>query len=206
VTGRSTPPSEVEREGETINMPESEEQLQAAEQNGLVVIRVSGRGTFRLAQDLRNYLRSVTRRNPTRIVFDLGQCESLDSTFMGVLAMIALDWSGKTRIAILNAGEHVRKLLEDIGLAEMFEFVSGKDAAGLDWAELHRITSEGGRSQQDEQDMARTVLEAHETLMKISEDNVPKFRSVVDLLREEIEGGGRAGNDDDVNVKGDASQ
>ncbi|MCX6984906.1 MAG: hypothetical protein NT118_09190, partial [Lentisphaerae bacterium] len=38
----------------------------------------------------------------------------------------------------------------------------------------------------DKTEKAETVLEAHETLMKVDKENIPKFKTVVDFVKKDL--------------------
>ena len=58
--------------------------------NGDVHVHVAGRGTFQNGQPLRRYAVEMIGQGARQFVVDLGQCEGMDSTFLGVLAGIGL--------------------------------------------------------------------------------------------------------------------
>src|SRR4051794_7088008 len=59
--------------------------------NGIVIIRVSGRGTHLQSPALRHVFEQTrTSQAPPQYVIDLQDCVSMDSTFMGTLASIGL--------------------------------------------------------------------------------------------------------------------
>ena len=56
-----------------------------------VVVRVSGRACFQNSACLRDFVTEILRQGKSRFVLDFEKCESMDSTFLGVLAGVALD-------------------------------------------------------------------------------------------------------------------
>lgn len=124
-----------------------------------------------------------------RIVVDLGACTGMDSTFMGTLAgmaarLSALEGGG---LQIAEPGERNRRSLEDLGL----DFLMEIDPPGAVWrgrvgeirGELHEPQMPGifGRSQR-----ARHVLEAHQALAEINDENARDFAAVVSQLGKEV--------------------
>ena len=73
-----------------------------------VHIRVVGRGTFQNGQPLRRYALEMMERGLRQFIVDLGECDGMDSTFLGVLAGIGLRLNqngrdGKIRVANVGA-------------------------------------------------------------------------------------------------------
>lgn len=162
----------------------SEAQILVAKSSQLVQIRVIGRATFKVSRELREFGLRVVRDGIRSLIIDLSQCRGMDSTFMGVLAMIGLEAKDhkNTNLVIVNAGQQQRKLLESIGVSRLFEFAE-KDMDQVTWKNLVEAAAEVA----DMGDVADTILNAHQTLMDISPDNVPKFKDVVEMLAHEVE-------------------
>lgn len=141
-------------------------------------ITVNGRATFEHASQLRNLAKSLENTAFSKICVDLEHCAGMDSTFMGILAMLGLRARAVgAPMIIYNAGESNTALLYGLGLKKLFEFKTGEMAgsAGKDWSS----TETSGR--------AETVLEAHQTLMSADEQNVKKFEKVVELVQKDLD-------------------
>jgi len=155
-------------------MPEA--QILVAEHDGVFGIRAVGRATFKVGRDLRSFGVKAVARGAKAIILDLADCQGMDSTFIGVLAMIGLETKGQADLVVVNASDALRQLLEGIGLSKIWRFAEEAVPAGS-WNGLCRAA--GGSS------MGETVLAAHLALMELDPENVPKFRDVVDLLSAE---------------------
>lgn len=156
-------------------MPEA--QILVAEHEGVIGIRAVGRATFKVGRDLRSFGVKAVARGAKAVILDLADCRGMDSTFIGVLAMIGLEAKGQADLVIVNASDALQKLLHGIGLSRIWRFAEETVPAGS-WSGLCRAASEGS--------MGETVLAAHQALMELDPENVPKFRDVVDLLRAEV--------------------
>ena len=158
-----------------------EAQLLAATQNGIAAVRVQGRATFQLGKQLRQFGESALDSGVDGFLVDLRECTGMDSTFMGVLAMLGLKSRNRTAMVIVNATPPLRELLETIGVARLWVF-SEEPAPDGDWKALCQAAA--GAIAVDE--AADTILKAHQTLMQIDADNVPRFESVVRMLECEL--------------------
>ncbi len=150
-----------------------------------VVIRVAGRATAVFGADLREALLAAQTQGVRRIVFDLGQCAYMDSTFIGVLAMAAAESRRTaTEVQVANAGPTPRALLAGLGVDGLFTYVDRTPPAGP-WEPLVKrpATTAAGQLQA----MGRTALAAHEALGAANPQNVPRFKDVIESLRRETQ-------------------
>ncbi len=159
----------------------AEAQILVARQGDVVQVRVIGRATFKISRELREYGLRVIREGIKSFILDFSECRGMDSTFMGVLAMIGLEARNQTVVVIVNADEQHRRLLDGIGISRLFEFAE-QPVENNAWKNLCKAAANVG----DMQEMAGTIVEAHKTLMDVSPDNVPKFKDVVEMLSAEV--------------------
>ena len=151
-----------------------------SEKDGITFIRVKGNASFVCAPPLRELAKKLATEPFGGLKIDLEACTWMDSTFMGMLAMLGLNAKKKNVPAeIYNASEQNEKLLCGLGLKKVFSFLTGPFAdAGDAHAASNASTPEGS---------ARNVLDAHQTLMDIDINNVPKFEKVVEYVRKDID-------------------
>ncbi len=147
-------------------------------------VKVVGRANFSLGPSIRILAKRIGSENKNVIV-NLSQCTGMDSTFMGILAMIALREKKKDRgMSIVNASEASKKLLNGLGLAKLFTYIDDPVLDAKQWKGVER--REASVREQTE-----TVLDAHKTLMETDMGNIEKFKDVVELVEKDIEKGDR---------------
>ena len=151
-----------------------------SEKDGVQHIRVKGNASFVCAPPLRELAKRLPGEPFNGLRIDLEECTWMDSTFMGMLAMLGLSAKKKGVPAeIYNASEQNEKLLCGLGLKKVFSFLAGPFMdAGDAQAASNASTPEGS---------ARNVLDAHQTLMDIDISNVPKFEKVVEFVKKDID-------------------
>jgi len=151
-----------------------------SDKDGIQYIRVKGNASFVCAPPLRELAKKLAAEPFAGLKIDLQECTWMDSTFMGMMAMLGLNAKKKGVSAeIFNASEQNEKLLCGLGLKKVFEFKSGSFTAGDDVpAASNSCTAENN---------ARNVLDAHRTLMDIDEGNVQKFGKVVEYVKKDID-------------------
>ena len=151
-----------------------------SDKDGVYSICVKGNASFACAPPLRELAKKLAAEQFAGLKIDLEECTWMDSTFMGMLAMLGLNAKKKGAPAeIYNASEQNEKLLCGLGLKKVFTFKAGmfEGRAGTP-AASNESTPEG---------RARNVLDAHQTLMDIDEGNVQKFEKVVEYVRKDID-------------------
>ena len=149
-----------------------------------VVVRITGRACFQNSACLRDFVTEMRRQGKTRFVFDFLHCTSMDSTFLGVLAGIALELRkrpGGGSLVLARLGARNLELVRNLGLHRLLTVDSGDSQTDF---------SKGERAlecpDQTELDQARLVLEAHENLVSADEANRTKFQDVLAFLKNRV--------------------
>lgn len=143
-------------------------------------IRVCGRASFVFGPDLRELFARIKKAGVCQVVVEAAECASMDSTFMGVLAMAAIErGNGALTVSIANPTEKVITQLKGLGILRYFMVTEGATAAEhwLPLADLVRGLQKG------EEVMRDTMIQAHEALSAANPENVAKFRQVIELLK-----------------------
>jgi anti-anti-sigma factor len=157
---------------------------------GVVVIRVAGRGSFANSVELKkltDHLAETYGPGEYHFIVDLGECPTMDSTFMGVLASVGLRQKrdGLDLLTVVNATEHARRLMQTLGLTHFM------DIRGAD----HDIQKSVGQGQfqtarpEQVSDFGRIIhmIEAHEQLCDADTENAVRFRDVLKYLHESLD-------------------
>ncbi len=160
--------------------------------DGFSWIRCEGKGSFRNSPLLKEFADRRIAVGERLLVVDLGSCSGMDSTFMGTLAGIAARLSGHDGAAlqIADVDQRNRRSLEDLGL----DFLMQIDPPHAKWRghiEHIRSTLEAphtpaANGKPNSIQRARHVLEAHQNLSAISEENAREFANVLSVLQNEL--------------------
>ena len=98
-----------------------------ASNDGVYSIKVNGRATFECAPPLRSLAKELENVVFKKIDVDLSACTGMDSTFMGILAMLGLRAKKIDAVmTIFNAGDLNKSLLFGLGLKKLFTFSEGE--------------------------------------------------------------------------------
>jgi len=152
-----------------------------------VAVRIEGRASFLNSACLREFMSQMLKSGKTRFVIDFLRCTSMDSTFLGVLAGIALEMrrnSSKGSLVLTRMGQRNLELVRNLGLHKLLTVDATGVGAGLDARDTPLVC--GDRS---ELENARLVLEAHENLVSAEESNRGKFQDVLVFMKNRVEQG-----------------
>jgi anti-sigma B factor antagonist len=155
------------------------------------LIRVVGKGSFLISSHVKECAEESLKFGENRIVIDLECCSGMDSTFMGMLAGLAIKLENKEggrRLEIAASGDKNRASLEDLGLDALLDI----DLSESIWrTEINsqRLTLsvwESGQSKTGKS-CAVHVLESHKILSTSCDANAQKFEGVIQTLEKELQ-------------------
>ena len=163
--------------------------LTAAYIDNIAVIRVEGRGSFKVSPSMKQFIYQVIdKQSADRIVLDMSDCTGMDSTFMGVIAGLACLIKSKPGIKfkLIHLSEKNKKLLVTLGVDRVvnYSLITDKDddSANCTFCEGKKLSAEI----RNKLEAAKTTLEAHETLVDINPENFSKFKSVLEFLENDV--------------------
>lgn len=156
-------------------------------------IKVEGRGTYNVAPELKKFCFDQISRGVCNVILDMHDCETMDSTFMGVMAGIAMrlrDLSEHT-FMVINLTTKTKELLEVLGLTNLIDCYLEKEVVNEVSKKLsNQENFEGGEelnTAKDKAVTARVMLKAHQDLIKANNSNKLKFENVINYLSKEID-------------------
>jgi anti-anti-sigma regulatory factor len=155
----------------------------------LVCIKIVGRANVSSSIDFKRLVGELLEKDLSCFVLDLSECLLMDSTFLGVLAgfgqKISRPPDGKPcarSIELLNPNVRISELLENLGVAHLFQPCERK-AESLETG-AGRVAASGAEPSREE--VKRNCLEAHEILIGLCPDNAAKFKDVTAFLTEDL--------------------
>jgi anti-anti-sigma regulatory factor len=140
-------------------------------------LQVAGRATFKFSECVKAFCLEVIKNQTKCIRIDLSKCDFMDSTFMGILAMVGIEaMRAKMPVEIVNAGDANRKLLFDLGLKQIFKYVDGVgEQAGLSEVTQSDVTMD---------QYTENVKDAHQTLVDVYAPNREKFQDILEFINQ----------------------
>lgn len=149
-------------------------------------VKITGRANFASSPDFKTLLEQLSQKGFGHFIIDLSECVLMDSTFLGVLAGFGLKMNpkgvpGERGIELLNANTRVAELLENLGAIHLFKTTTGALQLPDD---VKACTPESVNPTHEQ--ITRTSLEAHQTLMAVNPENYARFKDVTQFLAEDL--------------------
>ena len=148
-----------------------------------IVIRICGRASFQNSAPLSTFFQEKVAQGPPRFVLDFADCTGMDSTFLGIIAGAAME----TRridggyLALMRLGERNLELVRNLGLHRLAKVDSGNMDSKVDAASTKPLDGEAAVTRQ-------VLIQAHENLAGINEENQEKFQDIVEYLKSRSKG------------------
>lgn len=152
-----------------------------------VLIRIQGRASFANSGSLLEFIGEMIGQGRRRFVVDFSGCTGMDSTFLGVLAGLALDLrksDPKGTVVFCRLGDRNLELIRNLGLHRLATVDMGDDLIASGGA-----TEPLESGKMDELENARMCLEAHENLVEADQANQEKFQDVLVFLKNRVDQG-----------------
>lgn len=141
-------------------------------------VKLSGRVTLESGDLLRVAGMFFLNNDAALLKFEMSECLFMDSTIMGVLAMLSLEArKKKVSVEVVNITNETLGLLRGLGVDRIMRFIDA-DSTIMNWKKVNS-------SYNDSMD-SKVILDAHKTLMDIDDENINKFEHVVACLEAEM--------------------
>ncbi len=155
------------------------------------MIKVNGYGSFKMGPSIKRFGAAAVSKGCTKIIFDMESCLGMDSTFMGVMAGLALriqnDVNGQ--VVAMNLSPKTESLLVTLGLNRLIdcyqvgELSEEFESELADIMDLENLELDG----HDKLSSLTTMLTAHQNLVDIApEENLPRFKDVITFLDQDL--------------------
>jgi anti-anti-sigma regulatory factor len=150
----------------------------ARSNEGAHVLKLEGDVRLTMCTALDQYFQSMFAEPGFMSVWvDVTEADGLDSTTLGMLAQLAIQTKERFdfRPRSFSTNPSIDRLLDTMGFDQLFERRS--ECCNTDSAiqEIPAVPCEAG-------EVKRQVLEAHRTLMSMSDDNADAFKDLVSTL------------------------
>lgn len=149
------------------------------------IVKIRGRVSFVNSSPLQEFFGQTTK-DKNRYILDFGDCSSMDSTFLGILAGAAMDLRKKDppgSLILCRLGARNLELIRNLGLHRIMTVDAGETSM-----EFNQKTKPlAAPDKKEEIENARLVLEAHENLVEVEEGNRKKFQDVISFLKNQVE-------------------
>lgn len=142
-------------------------------------VQVIGRGTMKIGPVLRDFFEDVESRGVRKVMLDFSECETLDSTFLGILAGLSMRLRRESgTVSACGLTLKPMGLFKTLGLDHLIDSAPVCPPSADGMTTLSRADSDRADDE--------TILEAHEALVAADESNASKFRDVIEFMRDSI--------------------
>ena len=153
------------------------------------MVKVNGYGSFKEGPAIKRFGAAAQDLGCTLIIFDMENCLGMDSTFMGVMAGLALRIQevDSGRLVAMNLSSKTYSLLETLGLNRIIicykngELPTEFKSLLADIMDLEELNLES-----DKLTSLTTMLAAHRNLVAVSSENLPRFKDVISYLDQDL--------------------
>jgi anti-sigma B factor antagonist len=159
-------------------------------------VKLPPRANFASSVEFKTLVSELRLRSINHFVLDLGECVTMDSTFLGVLAGMVLrnadgsdpsdpstapsQKSEKLNLDLLNPNTRIAELLDNLGVVHLFNVIHQANPCTAIFEPMN------DQPLPSKEEISRNCLEAHEILMRVNPDNIPKFKDVAAFLAEDL--------------------
>ncbi len=166
------------------------DELLVAVRKNCAMVKVSGRGTFKAGPALKRFGALAIEKGCSQLIFDMENCVGMDSTFMGVLAGLALraQKEASGRVVAMNLTLKTASLLQTLGLDRLVEcYLAGALPDTLKACLANALDLEDLSLDEDDRRVSiETMLDAHQNLVEVAPENLTRFRDVITYLDQDI--------------------
>lgn len=161
--------------------------------DGYSWIRINGRGDVFLAPSVKKFTDKIlgqkqsTNRNPAKFVIDMEDCTGMDSTFMGMMAGLAIKLQGVSNscLQLCGVNSQNQESLEELGIASLVEI----NPTASEWCDsCDKVRSElrnwspDGQAKPD----PKLILDTHKTLGSLNDQNKKAFSDVIETFEDQL--------------------
>ena len=153
----------------------------------IMIVRLNGRGCMQNSLDLQKLANKLRKQNPNfHIIFDLENCISVDSSFMGTMVGLSTEQkkTGSQYVTVVNLQDHVRNLLVNIGFDKILDIREKADIPSVESADFKQIEKTDSPSKIEQ--IVHTIA-AHKALINLDTQNEIRFQSVVKYLEDSLD-------------------
>lgn len=154
------------------------------------VINVCGKGTYMMSHNFFDAVQALIKEIGG-LTLDLSGCRYLDSTFLGMIhEVVAQGDRDGIPVHLQMVDETVHRLFEELDMDLVLDHIR-------EFAEPLPAMMPLMKTAPDQETLHRRMLQAHDVLASLSQENRLKFQDLVDMLKKELDdkASGPQGND-----------
>ncbi|MDC0598534.1 STAS domain-containing protein [Gammaproteobacteria bacterium] len=150
----------------------------AAEIGNVPILKFVGDVRVLMSSTLDNYFSSLYKKAILDgMLVDLTETKGIDSTALGMLAKMSIQLRNRfnVRPTLISTNPDITKILKSMSVDIIADIVSEPLNESAKFGELDQV-------QEPQEEIRKKVIEAHKTLMTLSEENRIEFQDLVNAL------------------------
>ena len=147
--------------------------------NDVPILKFIGDVRVLMSSALDNYFNSLYNRAILdRMMVDMTETQGIDSTALGLLAKMSIQLRNRfnVRPTIISTNPDITRILKSMSIDLICEIIETVEKQETCFDELNPL-------QETEDSVRQKVIEAHQTLMSLSENNRAEFQDLVSALK-----------------------
>ena len=148
---------------------------------GRYIFKILGKATMKNSKNLSDFI-DLNFDEIVDLSFEMSETIYMDSTFLGMIAKIAIELKTKKnkKLVVLNPSQEAKGFLKQTGITKFIDIINEEEIKS---ESLKAISLETNDNMNDK---SRYILEMHEVLMNLNDENKKVFQSVVDAMKKVV--------------------
>lgn len=148
---------------------------------GRYIFKILGKATMKNSKNLSDFI-DLNFDEIIDLSFEMSETTYMDSTFLGMIAKIAIELKTKKnkKLVVLNPSQEAKGFLKQTGITKFIDIINEEEIKS---ESLKSISLETNDNMNDK---SRYILEMHEVLMNLNDENKKVFQSVVDAMKKVV--------------------
>ncbi len=150
-----------------------------------VVIKINDRANYLNCAPVKDFFEGMLARGKTNFLLDFSNCTGVDSTFLGIIAGVALDVGRQNppgSFILCRPGNRLLEVVRNLGLHRIMSVDCGDFSMNFD--DSSEILDD---SNQSKSESTKMILGAHEKLLELDKSGNARFQDVVSYLKHHLE-------------------
>lgn len=146
-------------------------------------LKIIGRANYLNCAPLNDFFNNIMKKRGITIMVDLEECTGMDSTFLGILAGVALEFKKQENantIYLTNVSNRNLESIENLGL----NLILKVNPTANSFSPSNNLLSLSFDAKEKSNPV--TILKAHQNLIQAEPSNLYKFQDVISFLKKQI--------------------
>ncbi|MDG2176125.1 MAG: STAS domain-containing protein [Gammaproteobacteria bacterium] len=143
------------------------------------ILKFSGDVRVLMSSALDNYFSSLYQKSVLdRMIVDMTETQGIDSTALGLIAKMAIQLRNRFNVSptIISTNPDITRILKSMSMDLICNIVENMDNKEIQFDELNQVN-------ETEETVRQKVIEAHQTLMALSDENKAEFQDLISVLK-----------------------